>query len=159
MKKLYQFVKKLYKFFKISFRDKMILIEAFCITGMIRFAILFIDFSKIVKFTGNYKEESSEYLCETERFITKKVGWIVNTVSKNTPWESKCLVKALTAQILLKQKNISSTLYLGVTKNKQNKLIAHAWLRSGLDIITGEREKINFTEVAKFANHSRRKSL
>lgn len=151
MKNLYLLIRKICKFLKLPSRDKILLIEAFFLTGIIRFAILFIPFNRLAKLAGKYKEESSEYLRDVDRFTTKRIGWVVNIISRNTPWESKCLVKALTAQILLKQRKISSTLYLGVAKDKENKLIAHAWLRSGVDIITGGDEKSLFTEVAKFA--------
>lgn len=151
MKRLYRLVKRLYKFSRISWKDKLLLIQAFFLTGLIRFAILFIHFNKLAKLAGKYKEESIQYLSDIERFTAKKISWGVNIVSRSTPWESKCLVKALTAQILLKQRKISSTLYLGVAKDKQNKLIAHAWLRSGIDIITGGEVRILFTEVARFS--------
>jgi hypothetical protein len=146
-------VKKFYKFFKISWKDKILLLEAFFLTGLIRLAILFIAFNKLAKLAGNYREESPKYLSDIDIFTTKRIGWAVNIISRNTPWESKCLVKALTAQVLLKQRKISSTLYLGVAKGKENKLIAHAWLRSGKYIITGGDERILFTEVAKFADN------
>ncbi|WPC43293.1 lasso peptide biosynthesis B2 protein [Clostridium sp. JS66] len=153
MKNLYLLVKKFYKFFKIPCKDKILLFQAFFLTGLIRFAILIIAFSTLTKLAGKYKEESPKYLSDMDRFTAKRVSWAVNIISRNTPWESKCLVKALTAQVLLKQKRISSTLYLGVAKDKENKLIAHAWLRSGKDIITGGDEKILFTKVAKFATN------
>lgn len=153
MKKLYLLVKIFYKFFKISWNDKILLLETFFLTGLIRFAIFFIAFNKLAKLSGKNKEESPKYLSDINRFATKRISWAVNIISRYTPWESKCLVKAFTAQILLKQRNISSTLYLGVAKDKQNKLIAHAWLRSGKDIITGGDEMILFTEVAKFATN------
>lgn len=80
-----------------------------------------------------------------------KVGWSVNKLSQVTPWESKCLVRALTAQMILRMLNIPSTLYLGLAKDDSQQLIAHAWLRCGSLTITGAREREGFTRVAQFA--------
>lgn len=147
-------INRAYKFFKISWEDKRMLVEAFFLTGLIRFSILFIPFNKLAKLSGKYNEESSDNLYEKQIFMGNKISFLVKLVSKYTPWESKCLVKALTTQIMLRRKQISSTVYLGVAKDEKKGLIAHAWLRCGKNIITGDDERYGFTMVAKFANHS-----
>lgn len=60
---------------------------------------------------------------------------------------------------MLSTRKVSSTLYLGVARDKEKKLIAHAWLRSGKDIITGANEMEEFTEVARFANDGGRRMI
>ena len=60
----------------------------------------------------------------------------MNRICNKTAWESKCLVRALTAQKLLKQKGIGSTLYLGCGY-AEDKMVAHAWLRCGELYVTG----------------------
>ena len=156
MMNLYALVNKGNKFFGISLTDKLMIIEAFFLTGIIRFCILFVPFSKLAKLSGKYNEESVYKLHDKQIFIGDKVGYIVYLVSKYTPWESKCLVKALTAQTLLRRRKITSTVYLGVAKDQNKKLIAHAWLRCGENIIAGDDERYGFTMVAKFANHARK---
>jgi hypothetical protein len=153
MKNFSLFFKRVYKFIKIPFRAKALLLETFMLTGIIRFAIIFIPFKKLAKIAGKYKEESSKEITDTEKIIVGRIAWAIYITSKFTPWESKCLVKALTAQILLTQRNVSSTLFLGVAKDVENNLQAHAWLRSGANIITGEAESKRFKQVAKFANN------
>lgn len=151
---LLRFPRKINKFIKLSRKDKNILLEAFIISGIIRFAILFIEFKKLAVIYGKYKEETNIEVSQWEEKIIFRIGWAVNEISYRTPWKSKCLVKALTAQIMLERRKISSTLYLGVAKDR-NKLIAHAWLRSGQVIVTGAREMPGFKEVARFANEAR----
>jgi len=46
---------------------------------------------------------------------------------------------------------ISSTLYIGVGKDEERKLTAHAWLRCGPFIVTGKEEMKRFTPVAFFS--------
>jgi len=137
----------------------MLLLEALLLTGVVRFAILFIPFNKIVKIFGRYSKESPEIVSGKEKDIAQKIVWAVLAVSKHTPWESRCLVRALTMQIMLNARNVSSTLYLGIAKDKEKKLIAHAWLRSGTNIITGGDERSSFIQVAKFANYAGRERI
>lgn len=153
MMNLYPLVNRGRKFLKITWSDKRMIMEAYFLTGIIRFCILFVAFSKLAKITGKYNEESEDILCDEQIFIGNKVGYVVNLVSRHTPWKSKCLVRALTAQIMLKRRKSSSTVYLGVTKDGNKGLIAHAWLRCGENIITGEDERYRFIQVARFANH------
>lgn len=152
-KKLSLLSRKFNKLFKLPFKIKIYLIGAFLLTGIIRFSILFIPFSKLARIAGKYKGESPKKVNNLEKTVINEIAWVVNVICKYTPWKSNCLVKALTAQIILKKRYISSTLYLGVAKDDQNNPIAHAWLRSGVDIITGGSERVIFTEVARFSNY------
>ncbi|OPJ62714.1 lasso peptide biosynthesis B2 protein [Clostridium oryzae] len=146
--------RKIRKIIKLSSKERNALLEAFCISGLVRFAILFIKFKKLAMFLGKYKQETSTEISEVHKEVIYRVGWAVSEMSYRTPWQSKCLVKALTAQLMLARRKISSTLYLGLAKSEDNKLLAHAWLRSGKVIITGARERGGFKEVAKFANYA-----
>ena len=86
----------------------------------------------------------------SEYRICNKVRWIVTTISKYTLWESLCLVQALTVQKMLKKRNISTTIYLGVNK-LNNEMKAHAWIRCGKMYITGGNGA-GYATVAKFSN-------
>ena len=101
---------------------------------------------------GKVKEESSEEVDINTYREARNVSEIVSIVSRHTPWESKCLVQALAAQKLLKEKEISTTLYLGVKKDKNNNMLAHAWLRCGRYYVTGGANKDGYAVVAKFSN-------
>ena len=63
------------------------------------------------------------------------------------PFGQKCLIEAIVAKQLLKQHNISSTLYLGVSRDNNRQLIAHAWLKCGDYIVTGRKGSKNFSVV------------
>lgn len=84
-------------------------------------------------------EEGKESEPENTREVYKyaaSISRIVNRICNKTSWESKCLVRALTAQKLLKRKGIHSTMYLGCGL-KDGKMVAHAWLRVGQMYVTG----------------------
>lgn len=151
---LLKFLSRIKKFLTLSMKERTALVEAFCISGLVRFAILFIQFRKLVTFLGKYREETTTEVANNQMETIARVTWAVQKISDRTPWQSKCLVKALTAQLMLARRKISSTLYLGVAKDENNRLLAHAWLRSGKMIITGARECAAFKEVGRFANYA-----
>ena len=114
-----------------------------------RSRIRFFDIKKIHKRLGAEGEETPfEDLTKEEYLYAMSVGRCVNRSAHNTPWESKCLVQAMTAQHYLKKKNISTTLYLGVgTEN--GKMVAHAWIRAGKLYVTGGDGK-EYAIVSKY---------
>lgn len=63
-------------------------------------------------------------------------------------------MQAIAAQRMLRRRRIASTLYLGVASNREKKdaIVAHAWLRAGDKIITGEIEARRHRALAWFGD-------
>lgn len=72
----------------------------------------------------------------TRRPSPHRLGWTVRVASRYVP-QATCLPQALVAQFLLHQWAYSADLRIGVTKNKDGKLEAHAWVTRGGEIIIG----------------------
>lgn len=142
---------KLKKFISLNKKDMLLLIEAFTSSGLYRLIILTVPFKIYRRYMGTYNIESSENINPNYIVTIQKIAWAVNITGKFSPWKSKCLVRALTAQKMLKKRSIDSTLYLGVKKGNQNKMEAHAWLRCGKFFITGGTIMNEFTGIAKFS--------
>jgi hypothetical protein len=64
---------------------------------------------------------------------------------------SQCLVQAVAVTWMLQRSDIPSTLYFGVAKDTGGGLKAHAWVRVGEKILTGAKEREDFSVVATFA--------
>lgn len=142
-------VRKIKTFVLTDFNTKKMIISCVYITAISRYSILNVEFKYLKDKLGKSGEETSYRESITNYNIAEKVSWVVTTTSRYTPWESKCLVQAMTAQKLLKKYNIKSTLYLGVRK-LDNELKAHAWLRCGEYFVTGG-DGTGYKEVAKFS--------
>ena len=145
-------LRKCRTFIGLDLESKIYYSKAFIYTGVARAFILFVPFNKLRKRIGKVKEESPEDVDKNTLELARRVSDIVTLTSSHTPWESKCLVQALTAQRLLKEKGISTTLYLGVKKNSNNNMLAHAWLRCGKYYVTGGANRGGYAVVAKFAS-------
>ena len=134
----------------MKYEKKCMFIYAYVLSGIIRLSILLLPFKYIKTRLGEPKMESSNELSDDEIEMARQIRQLVLKVCNHTPWQSKCLVRAILTQHLLSKRNISSTLYLGVSKNENGKMQAHAWLRCGPVVIMGGENKNDFIEVAKF---------
>ena len=128
-------LKRIWRFVRYN-NHKCMSLQCWLYSAIYRFQILHMDTKKLqVKWGEEGKESSEEESMDSYRFA-KKVGYCVDQICGKTSWESKCLVRALTAQTLLKKKGIHSTLYLGC-KLENGKMAAHAWIRCGKMYVTG----------------------
>lgn len=152
MRNLYLWARKIKTYIlTISTKEKLLFIEAFILTGIMRYKILKTPFNKLKIQLGEYNKESAEEVSIETYKKAKQIRWIVTRISQHTPWESLCLVQAMTVQKMLKKRNISTTIYLGVNKDKNNEMKAHAWIRCGQMYITGGNGT-GYATVAKFSN-------
>jgi hypothetical protein len=151
MLKLSGLLNKVKIFYSLPTASKILLIEAVFYSALARLIIILIPFKRYKKFMGIHNEETPLETDFKNHKTINKVSWAVAAVCTRTPWQSKCLVQALTAQRILKKRNIGSTLYLGVNKGWHNKIEAHAWLRCGKVFVTGGYYRNDYVEVAKFS--------
>ena len=135
--------------FEFSLEDKILFTEAFFLTGIMRFKILYVPFNKLKTKLGTYNEESAKEISKEEYKMALKIRNAVVNTSRYTPWESLCLVQSMTVQKMLERRNISSTLYLGVNKDSNNEMKAHSWIRCGQIYVTGGNGS-GYATVAKF---------
>lgn len=151
MQTLSRLAKKVNTFASIGNGRRLRFLQAFIYTGIYRAFILFVPFSKLKKRMGNHNNESPMEVDIVSYRVAREVRWAVTQAARHTPWESKCLVQALTAKRMMKNKGIPTTIYLGVKKNNDNEMIAHAWIRCGSYYITGGHNRVGYAVVAKFA--------
>ena len=67
----------------------------------------------------------------------QRISWAIAAAAKRVPWRSDCLLQAMAAHRWLRRKGIQAEVFVGVRKNEQGHLIAHAWSRHGELTITG----------------------
>ncbi|GGP14011.1 lasso peptide biosynthesis B2 protein [Oceanobacillus neutriphilus] len=137
-------------FLSLNKRMRHLLFEAFIYLALARL-IKAMSFSKMAPSLGEKMKETSTDLNPEYKKTLMGISQAIHIMSKYTFWESECLVKGIAALKMLEKRDIESTLYLGMTKDKDGKLIAHAWLRSGPFFVTGVEGAERFTVVSKFA--------
>jgi hypothetical protein len=118
--------------------------------GISRFCVLCFPFRYIALHLGKLGKETDLTCKLGSSTKVQYVAWGIEKVWRHTPWSSNCLAKAITGKMMLKRRHIPSTLYMGLKKS-ENGLEAHAWLRVGKNIITGNDDNLSqFRVVGSF---------
>ena len=136
---------------RIWTRDAFILQEACMFLGLARLMTM-MKFRQFAPFLGKKAQHEPEEPSDDQLARAQKVKSAILAMSVRTPWKSRCLVRAIAAQIMLRRRRINCTLYLGVAKNDAKRMKAHAWVKCGKLFLTGERPAGDYTYVAAFSN-------
>ncbi len=138
------------KFIKIPGRDKLLFLIALTLSFFVKIVVFTIPLRWYSKFLTNRKQHTIPRNKSNETETIRDIARAVNRCSRHAPWKTKCLVDAVTAKLLLRWHGISSTMFLGVNKDEEKNLTAHAWLKCGEIFITGKRGYHKFTVVSTF---------
>ena len=145
----------LVEFLRLPNAKRQILVEAAICLSIARIAIMALPFPWIVPFLGQNMTVSLDTTEPEHSDLIKQVSWAVRTASRRLPGKASCLARAIAAKRMLRRRGVQSTLYLGIGKDGDGKLRAHAWLRSGNVIASGARGMVSFTVISTFANGRR----
>jgi len=67
-----------------------------------------------------------------------RIVWAVHVVDQRLPGERKCLVRSLTAEVLLHLYGFSPTHRIGVDRTTEGDIQAHSWLVWNDDVLIGQ---------------------
>ena len=141
--------KKMKMFLSMSPYMKKLVVEAYIYLGWARI-LKALPFSKVAPTLGSRMEETPFQRDRINEAQLLQIARAIHIVSRNTWWESKCLVMAIAGMKMLERRRIGSTLYLGTARNREGQMVAHAWLRSGPIYLTGANEMDKYTVVGIF---------
>jgi Transglutaminase-like superfamily len=128
MKRLY----KLKTLLRMSWGDRFRILITFILLAMIRLGLWLLPFQMLVQGLEKFGRLASPSLSISISHIV----WMVNVSSRYMPGV-KCLARALTTKVLLNRYGYSSELRIGVAKNEQGELEAHAWVEYQGKVIVG----------------------
>lgn len=139
------------KIIKLSCADWWLLLKSVGWTGIARILILFFPLKRFSFLLGTHMKETPETSANGNIELLRSVGLAISRASRFVPWRCKCYEQAIAAKMILRGYGLETTMYYGVAKDRDNKLIAHAWLRFGDYIVTGSVGMRRFTVVGTFA--------
>ncbi len=124
------------KFFALPFKDKKLLAQALVFVAVIRMSLWILPFRwvRTVVSRGERPENDAERL---DRAAIDKILHSVAAGSRYVP-SATCLTQALATQALLRLKGQGSRVRIGVDKDENDGLMAHAWVEVNGRIIIGE---------------------
>jgi hypothetical protein len=71
------------------------------------------------------------------RATIEQVAWAVDVASRWLPGDFKCLPRAYTTHLLLRRYGYRSQVHLGVARDGEGKVEAHAWVECSGRIVVG----------------------
>ena len=135
---------------KMPWADRMAALEAAVLCGWARL-LLRRPFRELAPRLGVLGQESPEGdMRPEERLVVQCVQRAIGRAARYMPWDCKCLVQAIVARTMLHRRGIDGTIYLGVRRSAHG-IEAHAWVRSGMALITGAHDAGSYTTVSTFA--------
>ncbi len=143
---------RLKKLLRLPLADKVLLLEALVLLALARAAVLLLPFRWVARLLGKQEAQTAVLEAAGRTADVRRVAVMVRRASKNVPWTSKCLDQALAAKVMLARRRISTTVYFGVNHDRQGRLAAHAWLRSGNLYVTGGAIRGRYTIINTFAD-------
>lgn len=136
---------------RLSGKEWRLLLEAGGVLVIARLAVWLVPFRRLASRLGVEMAESPSTITEKQRDTAVPIGWAVGTLGRRLPWMGQCLVQAVAATWMLRRRRIPSTIYFGLSKDSGGQLGAHAWIRCGAEILTGDKGREDFRVVATFA--------
>lgn len=130
-------------------RQKILIPQVFVLMFYYRFLVHHRPFARLAPKIGTLG-------CETPVETSPRYAWVVHelmdAMMRRVQWKDSCLIRALTAKKLLNRAGEKCTLYMGVAKEGDSAMVAHAWLRCGKLIVTGGENSSRFTVTAVFGD-------
>lgn len=142
---------RLHKFYSLPGLHKKLFIEAAIYLSLASILIKLLPFRYLSKLLGAHMAMRIKPLDQIDIEMIQIIGLSVQKAAKSMPWRPLCLPQAIAAKLMLKNRVIASTLFMGVSKKNGGQLHAHAWLNVDKVTVTGECNKNNYKILASFS--------
>ncbi len=140
-------VKAVKSFIRIPLKEKKTVIEVVTLLLYGRILLL-LPYRCMKQYFGNYNEIDTHTSINLREL--RCISIMIQKLGNIVPWKCTCLVNAIAAKIMLKRRNIPATIYFGMAKDSDKKIVAHAWVKCGDIYVTGEHIEYEFKAVGHF---------
>jgi hypothetical protein len=134
------------RFVALPANRRAISIEAVIALGLARLLVLTVPIRWIARHLERRAARAHAQPVEAGD-VVREVGWAVRAAAPKTPWKSACLAQAIAGKWMLGRRRLHGTIRLGVAKDIDGNLHAHAWLCAGDTLLTGGAQVRRFKPV------------
>lgn len=134
---------------RYSIKKLLLYGSIYILLGLSNLLIKLVSFKKLVRLFSNSDTIAQSVLPPEKMARLCLIRNAIVSVSRRTPWRSKCFEQAITASLLLKLLRVSYSICFGLN-NENNELKAHAWLLVNDFYLTGYDVNMDFTAVSTF---------
>ncbi|MDJ0757458.1 MAG: lasso peptide biosynthesis B2 protein [Ardenticatenaceae bacterium] len=141
------------KWRQLSWRDRGLLLEAAVLSVGVWLCLRIFPFRYLAPYLGREVTKGSPVAGPTRPSeMVARISWAVQAVGSRLAWSNLCLVNAVAAKLMLRRRGISTQLFLGLAKDGEQNLEAHAWLNCGDLFVTGETDHERFVVMTSFVD-------
>ena len=131
-------IDRLRRFWRLSWQDQLLLLEAVLWLAVAGFAIAVLPFRHIGLLAARpVLRLKLPYHARLDK--VRRIRWAIMSTATRVPWRAMCFQQGLAAQLMLRRRGIPSVLYYGAAQDESSGLRTHVWVRDGkVDVIGGE---------------------
>lgn len=136
-------LRRIQKFFAYSFREQVLIVQAFGVVLLIRLGLIVLSFNRFRHlYTSFLKPADAAIISDSQ---ISQLVWAIERVSYSL--SAVCLPQALALKFFLR-KDHSTQIVIGV--DNQAGFSAHAWVEKGGRILIGDSPQVNFQPIWKW---------
>jgi hypothetical protein len=124
------------KFTCLPSADRRLLVTAALVMGLVGVALRLVSFKKLLHLTEEFSHTTSQGQNPLPP-SSERITWAIAAVSRRIPLFSRCLTQAIAAKIILARCGYPALMRIGVSRNENGRLEAHAWVESQGAIVVG----------------------
>jgi hypothetical protein len=128
------------RFLHLSKQERLLVFQAAFAMYLIRLSLALFSLRTVHRLAVKITQRCDEPLS------ADRIVWAVRSAARFV-LGSSCLVQALAAQSLLVRHGYRPLLTIGVTKNEDSRLGAHAWVTCENEVLIGGHEAANYTAL------------
>ena len=128
-------MRRIVRFARLPAAERRLLAAAAALLGATRIALWLLPFGGVQR--GAARLERRRLPGPTDPDAAKRVVWAVDVASRYSPASQNCLARALTAKVMLARQGLSTQLRIGVRRDSEGELLAHAWVEAPEGILIG----------------------
>lgn len=139
-------MRRLGKFLGLSTTERLHLVEAALLLAVIRPGLRLLPFQtlrRLLERVGRMSASSREVHYSSAESVRR----VVTTASRYLPASGACLTRALAVQTMLARRGRPALLRIGVARDEQGRLQAHAWVASEGKVVIGGSEIDGYTPL------------
>jgi hypothetical protein len=128
--------------------ERVAILEALALLAAARAALAFVPFRHIARALWQEGRETPRAPpADAQRATVRLVVGAIEAAARHSPWQARCLGRAMAATVMLRRRGLEATMYLGLRSIRTRD--AHAWVRSG-DVYVCGGDGSGYTAVGVF---------
>jgi hypothetical protein len=124
------------KFTCLAPADRRLLVTAALVLGLVGAALRLVSFKKLLQLAEEFSHTTSQRQNPLPP-SSERITWAIAAVGRRIPLLSRCLTQAVAAKILLARCGHPALMRIGVSRNENGRLEAHAWVESQGVVVMG----------------------